>query len=189
MGLIGKRTEDTLRKTIIALTTTILLAGAAGAAEPAALAPLSFLVGEWVGTGAGQPGAAAGSAVFSRDLQDGVIIRRSFAEYPAAADRPVSRHDDLMVIHADADGAVRADYYDNEGHVIRYAVTVPAAGQAEFLSEPAAGQPRFRLSYVLRDGGTLDGAFAIAPPNAPEGPGAFRPYLSWSSVKAGGAAR
>ena len=34
-----------------------------------------------------------------------------------------------MILYSHA-GAVRADYYDSEGHVIRYAVRSPAAGEA-----------------------------------------------------------
>ena len=170
--------EKALRRTIIAALAVLLLIGTAAlAAPPAALEPLAFLLGEWVPIG-----GAAGGTVFSRDLQDGVIVRRNFAEYPASDSRPASRHDDLMVIHAEADGAVRADYYDSEGHVIRYLVTVPRAGAAVFLGEAVAGQPRFRLTYDLAEDGALKGEFAIATPNAPE---AFQPYLSWSSRRSG----
>jgi hypothetical protein len=160
----------------------LLLAGAtARAKEPAALEPLAFLVGEWPSSGAGQPGTTSGAAVFARSLQDRVIVRTSYAEYPGAPGQPVSRHDDLMVIFAAPEGGARADYYDNEGHVIRYAVQVPAPGRAVFLSEAGAGQPRFRLSYALDSAGVLEGEFAISPPGAPE---AFKPYLTWKSRKA-----
>jgi hypothetical protein len=75
-----------------------LSAAAAHAAAPAHLAPLAFLIGEWTASGAGQPGAGTGVATFRRDLQGQVIVRTSYAEYPAAAGQPGSRHDDLMVI-------------------------------------------------------------------------------------------
>jgi hypothetical protein len=159
----------------------LFLAGSAAvAAEPAELRPFAFLVGEWEASGSGQPGAGEGKAVFSRSLQDRVIVRTSYAEYPPDGGKPGSRHDDLMIVYAGA-GGVRADYYDNEGHVIRYSVRSPAQGSAVFVSEPAAGEPRFRLSYKLAADGTLDGQFEMAPPNAPE---AFKPYLSWHSRKA-----
>lgn len=171
------------------LVAAILASGAASvarAAPPPPLEPLGFLLGEWVVVGAGQPGEAAGSATFSRALGDRVILRQSCAEYPAAAGRPASRHEDLMVIHADTSGAVHADYYDNEGHVIRYAVRVPAPGQAVFASEPAPGEPGFRLSYRLEGSGRLRGAFEIAPAGDPA---AFRPYLQWESRRAGSPTR
>ncbi len=160
----------------------LLLAGSTGwAKEPAALEPLAFLVGEWPSSGAGQPGTTSGKAVFARGLQDRVIVRTSYAEYPGAPGQPVSRHDDLMIIFAEPEGGARADYYDSEGHVIRYSVQVPAPGRALFLSDPVVGQPRFRLSYALAATGVLEGEFAISPPGAPE---AFKPYLTWKSRKA-----
>jgi len=162
----------------LGMLSLLLTAVLAKADEPAGLRPLAFLLGEWASEGSGQPGPATGTATFSRGLQDRVIIRSSFAERPAADGKPASRHDDLMVIHATPDG-VRAEYWDNEGHVIDYAVTSPAAGQAVFLSAPKAGEPTFRLTYTLASDNTLDGSFEIEPP----GSSAFLPYLSWRSRK------
>jgi hypothetical protein len=175
-------------RTVIGIGLAVLtLAGSATfAAEPAELKPFTFLLGEWPAAGSGQPGAGSGAAVFSRGLQDRVILRTSYAEYGPAAGKPASRHDDLMVIYAGPGGGVRADYYDNEGHVIRYAVRSPAAGQAVLLSEATGSEPRFRLSYTLEAGGILKGEFAIAPSGAPE---AFKPYLTWDSRKASGATK
>ena len=149
-------------------------------AVPRDLEPLGFLIGNWGGAGSGQPGQAAGTAEFSRSLQDRVIVRTSFAEYPAAEGRPASRHDDLMIIYAGATGVLRADYWDNEGHLIRYAVHTPAPGKAVFLSDGVSGEPRYRLTYEIDPSGTLKGEFAIAPPGTPE---AFKPYLNWTSRK------
>ncbi len=91
-----------------------------------------------------------------------------------------------MVIYTAPPDGVRADYYDNEGHVIRYVVHSPAAGEAVFLSEGAGGEPRFRLRYLLDAAGVLKGEFAIAPPVAPE---SFKPYLTWDSRKPTGTAK
>ena len=156
------------------LAAALMVTSTAWAAGPAELEPLAFLLGEWPSAGTGKPGAGKGTAVFARGLQDRIITRTSFAEYPG------SRHDDLMVIYA-AQGAVRADYHDSEGHVIRYTVTTPAAGQAVFVSDAVAGAPRFRLSYKLQAADVLKGEFEIAPPNTPD---AFKPYLNWESKKA-----
>jgi len=153
-------------------------ADVARAAPPAALEPLSFLLGEWVTTGA--PGQATGTASFARGLQDQVILRTSFAEYPASPAGSASRHDDLLVIYA-AGESVRVDYFDSEGHVIRYAVGSPSAGRAVFLSDPLPKEPRYRLSYVQGQAGELRGEFAIAPAGKPE---AFQPYLTWEAVRA-----
>jgi len=158
----------------------LLAASATPAAAPPELEPYAFLIGEWVSSGSGQPGAGTGTAVFSRSLQDRVIVRTSFADYPAGNSQGGSRHDDLMIVYVDP-GGVRADYYDSEGHVIRYSVESPGPGQAVFRSDESEGQPTFRLSYKLDSGGGLDGQFEIAPPgNAAE----FHPYLSWHSAKA-----
>ena len=147
---------------------------------PEALEPLGFLLGTWGASGSGAPGAATGTATFVRSLQDRVIIRTSFAEYPATATTPASRHDDLMIIHATARAGVRADYYDNEGHVIRYGVTTAGTGDVTFLSDIVGGEPRYRLAYRLSPDGLLRGTFAVAPPGKPE---AFEQYLAWESRK------
>lgn len=156
------------------LAAALMFTSTAWASGPAELEPLAFLLGEWPSVGTGKPGEGKGTAVFARGLQDRIITRTSFAQYPG------SRHDDLMVIYA-ADGGVRADYHDSEGHLIRYAVTSPAPGQAVFVSDAVAGAPRFRLSYKLQSADVLKGEFEIAPPNAPD---TFKPYLNWESRKA-----
>ncbi len=166
----------------IALAFGVIVAAASISAEaPKQLEPLAFLLGEWKASGTGNPGEGVGSATFARGLQDRVIIRTSYAEYPASASTSGSRHDDLMVIYAGDDTGMRADYYDNEGHVIHYAVTAAVPGEAFFMSDIVNGAPRFRLSYKLGPDGLLKGEFAIAPPGKPE---AFARYLVWESRKA-----
>jgi len=173
---------EALRK-ILAVAIAVLVASAVLAAEPPELKPFAFLVGEWAASGSGQPGTSSGMAVFARALQDQVILRNSHAEYPPTAGRPASRHDDLMVIYGLSGAGARADYYDSEGHVIRYILTSPAPGQAVFLGEANGGGPTFRLSYTLEANGLLKGEFAIAPPGART---AFETYLTWESRKATG---
>jgi hypothetical protein len=149
-------------------------------AAPTGLDALSFLLGTWVTANADKPGVPYGSATFARDLLDRVITRRSSAATDPVGDGPTFHHEDLMVIRADASGAIQADFYDSEGHVIRYTVTVPAPGTASFVSDAAPGAPRYRLTYRLGDDGRLAGRFEIAPPGKPE---EFAPYLAWTSTR------
>jgi hypothetical protein len=109
---------------------------------------LNFLVGHWTGEGTGTPGTSEGEFSFEWDLSHNILVRKSFAEYPAAQGRPASRHDDLMVVFLEA-GKLKADYFDSEGHVIRYAVNPATDSKSvEFLSEPLPGSPRYRLTYT-----------------------------------------
>lgn len=173
-----------MRQLIIAATIAAALhGGALLAAPPPELEPFSFLLGEWTSSGTGQPGDSTGVAAFTRELQDRVIVRRSYAEYPGTPGKGKSRHDDYLILYASAGAGVRADYWDNEGHVIRYAVLSPGPGRAVFVSDASSGEPRFRLSYRLEATGVLGGEFAIAPPGAPD---AFKAYLTWQSVAAAG---
>jgi hypothetical protein len=140
---------------------------------------LRFLMGEWVADGP----AAAGSGhfEFTPDVQGNVMVRRNHAEYPAANGRPAANHDDLMVIYREGMPATaRAIYFDNEGHVIRYAVEAGAPDAVTFVSEAAAGMPRFRLSYKKLPDGWLGGKFEIAAPGKPE---EFKTYLEWTAKR------
>jgi len=103
-----------------------------------------FLLGEWVGVGGGKPGeATAGGFSFRLDLGDRVLIRHNTSDYPAHDGRPAAHHEDLMVVEP----AGRASYWDNEGHVIAYAVEA-AEGRWRFLSPATPGAPRFRQTYT-----------------------------------------
>ena len=120
--------------------------GAASSSPPAAspLEPLRFLVGTWRGEGSGTPGQGSGTATFAFELDGRVLVRRSLSDYPAAAGRPATVHEDLMVIHPAPGGhGLQAIDFDNEGHVIRYGVTlVSGKSAAVFESEPSEKGPR-----------------------------------------------
>src|SRR5215510_8583074 len=89
------------------------------AEAPAALARLQFLLGEWEAM-SDQAGATGGST-FTASVQGHTIVRTNYSVTPANGSTPASRHDDLMVIYVE-DDRIKADYFDSEGHVIRYAV-------------------------------------------------------------------
>jgi hypothetical protein len=143
---------------------------------------LRFLIGEWEGVGAGWPGEGKGVFSFALDLQNKVIVRKNYAEYPPTASRPAIRHDDLMIIYLDrASNQILANYFDSEGQQISYKVTTSSDHEAvTFLSAPSTLLPRYRLSYTRVKDGTLNGKFEIAPPGQPD---AFKTYLEWRARK------
>ncbi len=130
-----------------------------------------FLIGEWEGTGGGQPGEAGGGGFrFAPDLDGRVLVRRSYAEYAATAGRPAFRHDDLMLVYRESPGAEsRALYVDNEGHVIHYTAAVDTgAGRVVLTSLPDPRAPRFRFTYRRLSPDSLAFRFDIAPPGQPD---------------------
>ncbi len=140
------------------------------------LSPLKFLLGEWVAEGGGSPGEATGEFSHTMDLQGSVMVRRNHADYPATAARPAFSHDDLMIVFGAAGGSLQAEYFDNEGHVIHYAVHVcPSGDSAVFVSEASLQAPRFRFTYIKEGADTLKTLFEIAPPGKPE---AFSLYVA-----------
>jgi hypothetical protein len=161
---------------LVAVSPTTPVVAETGAV-PAPFVPFRFLIGRWVAND-DQAGATGGFA-FAFDLQNHVIVRTNYSDTPSAQGRPASRHDDLLMIYLEG-GAVKASYFDSEGHVIRYVVSATPQ-TIVFLSDVTSGQPRYRLTYRRgRSDDTLTGTFEIAPPDKLN---AFAPYLSWSARK------
>jgi hypothetical protein len=149
-----------------ALLVLLLAAGAAAQPSappaPAAWDSLRFLVGTWTGGGTGQPGAGQGEFSFTPELDNRILVRRSFNQLASGP-----RHEDLMVVYME--GAPRAIYFDSEGHVIHYNVSLPSQNAVVFESKDAPG---YRLSYVL-EGKNLNGKFEVGG----------KTYLTWTAVK------
>lgn len=166
------------RRYLPEIATALCLSIAAGhglqAERPALLAPLEFLLGEWEAVG--DPSGATGGFTFAGAVQDRVIVRTNYSNTPAADGKPASRHDDVMTIYVDGT-VVKADYLDNEGHVIRYTAQVHD-GEVRFLSDATPSEPRYRLTYSKGPASTITGRFEIAPPGKPD---AFANYLSWTA--------
>lgn len=142
--------------------------------------PLAWLVGDWTATGGGGPGQGSGGFSFHQDLQGQVLVRKNYSEYPPTKDKPAYRHDDLTIVYRTNDG-FRADYFDNEGHVVRYSVAVSADGNTvTFVSDEAAPGPHLRLTYHKLNEATLAGTFEIARPDKPHD---FSKYLEWTAQK------
>lgn len=125
-------------------------------------------LGTWEGAGGGGPGQGSGSFTFTPELQGTVLLRHNYAQYPATKDKPAYRHDDLMVIYPDtSDKKTRADYWDNEEHVIHYLVEFADGGRKLVMTSEAPG-PRYRLTYVKTGENELKLTFEVAPAAAPE---------------------
>ena len=133
--------------------------------------PWVFLMGQWVGEGGGQPGEGVGEFAFYFDLDGKVMVRKNRADYPASKECPAFSHEDLMVIYSEPNGAGtrRAIYFDNEGHVIEYAVEFSAErGTFTFVSEAVASAPRYRLTYTKGETDQVSVKFEVAPPGKPD---------------------
>jgi hypothetical protein len=154
-----------------------LLVATAPGQTPPDLRALDFLLGDWEAVDL--PPGESGAFVFSAAVQERIIVRTSYAKYPARDGQPAMRHDDLMVIFSE-DHALKADYFDSEQHVIRYTIQPRGPRDVVFISDPKPSQPRYRLTYTLGANGMLKGSFEIAPPGEPD---TFKPYLAWTARK------
>lgn len=140
----------------------------------------NYLAGEWKGEGNGQPGQGSGSFSFRNELDGNVLVRKNQAEFPATANRPAARHEDLMIVYKNADGnPSQAIYFDNESHVIRYDISYPE-NKIVLTSQASAPGPRFRLVYEKIEENLVNIRFEMAMPNAPED---FKLYIEGKSRK------
>ena len=149
---------------------------AQGAAD--AWAPLRFLMGTWEAKGKGAGVEGTGWYAFQTDLKDHVLVRRSGTkDCKGPADFNCDHSDVLYVYPGTGPGVYRAIYFDNEGHVIHYDVTVSGMS-AVMLSDAKLPGPQFRLVYE-RKGDVMNGKFEMKPPGQTE----WRSYLEWSGGK------
>ena len=138
-----------------------------------------FLIGDWIGEGGGVPGQGGGGQSFHFDLQGQILLRENHVDFPATPDHPAFAHDDLTIIYPDTEGKMRAIYYDNEGHVTSYTVSV-TSGSIVMVSDPEPPGPRSRTTFLQGKNGTLINRFELAPPDDPE---AFTLYVEGTSKK------
>jgi hypothetical protein len=163
----------------LVLGMSLLLAPAVGlAADDAAdpLGPWAPLLGRWTSDADPKMPGVTGGFSFERDVGGRVLVRRNHADYPAQKDRPAFHHEDLTVVFAES-GKVRADYFDNEGHVIHYTVET-GPSRIVCVGDVVAGAARYRFTYQWSRPGQVEILFEIAPPNAPD---AFKPYIRASA--------
>ena len=128
-----------------------------------------FLIGEWTWVGGGRPGQGKGVSTFRPEMNGTVLVRKTHLDYPATKERAAFGHDDLIYVYHDPpDKSLRAIFFDGEGHVIRYAVTVAPDGKSiEFLSDAAPGGTRCRMTYARTGADSVTEKFEIAPPGKP----------------------
>jgi hypothetical protein len=133
------------------------------------LKPLDFLIGHW--TAPAPPGdgpSSGGTSDIVRDLGGAVLVRRDHT-----MPKDGGSLDMLMVIYAEA-GRVRADFFDDDRHVIHYAVSSLDPGKkVVFTSNGPKTMPTFRLTYESTEPKTLLVRFELAPPGSQ---GQFKVY-------------
>jgi hypothetical protein len=142
----------------------------------------NFVLGDWVGEATGKPGEGAGWFTFNKELDGNILVRKSHTVFPSVNGKPEAVHDDLLIVYLDNSGAMtKAIYFDNEKHVINYAVSFNQADNSlVFTSEIQQNMPRFRLTYKAIENNMLNIDFEFAPPNQPE---AFSKYVSGKAHK------
>ena len=143
---------------------------------------LGFLEGTWSAHALGGSAGAQGSSTytFKPELKHHVLVRRS--EDYAACKGPASfdcEHSDVLFVYQEGEKQpLKAIYFDNEGHVIHYAVSTPDSTTAIFISEPSSSGPQFRLVYELKDA-VMSGKFQMRMPGQAE----WKSYLEWNGAK------
>jgi hypothetical protein len=141
-----------------------------------------FLLGDWTWTGGGKPGQATGTSTFEPEMNGTVLLRKVHLNYPATKERAAFAHEDLLYVYHDPqDSSLRAIFFDGEGHVIRYAVTVPPAGDSiQFLSDAAPSGTRCRMTYTRLAEDSVTEKFEIAPPGKPD---EFATYVEFAAKR------
>lgn len=124
---------------------------------------LNYLIGNWKGEGSGTPGEGEGYFSFKYDLNNKIIIRNSQTEYPATKDKPLTVHEDLMIVYFDySKNLNRAIYFDNEEHIINYSITFPNEKDIVFTSDKIQNFPVFRLVHSKIENDLLNVKFEIS---------------------------
>jgi hypothetical protein len=140
---------------------------------------LNFLKGTWEAkTAAGATAKITGTYTFQMELKGHVLARHATVSDCTGPETFDCQHGDLFYVYQDStENGLKAIYFDNEGHVIKYAVSTTEPSTVTFMSEPQPG-PRFRLVYHL-DGAVMYGRFQIQMPAQDT----WTSYLEWSGSK------
>jgi hypothetical protein len=169
-----------MKQVLWLMTLFALMAGGSvegqGGKRPDPWEGLRFLLGTWEAktTGGNAQAQGTGTYTFRLELKDHVLARHSGYEACKGPEDFNCEHGDLLYIYPEGAG-LRAIYFDNEGHVIHYAVSVAKPGMVVMVSDPAGPGPQFRLTYEL-NGDLMAGKFEIKMPGKAD----FGTYLEWS---------
>jgi hypothetical protein len=142
---------------------------------------LSFLEGTWDAKTNGSSGIEAnGIYAFTMELRNHVMARHMLSKDSCKGPESYDcNHSDLLYIYSDGpEQSLKAIYFDNEGHVIKYSVSTPTSTTAVFLSDSSQPAPQFRLLYE-RKADTMSGKFQIRMPGQSE----WKSYIEWSGQK------
>ena len=143
-----------------------------------------FFLGEWTWVGGGQPGQGRGVSTFRSELDGTVLVRKTHLDYAATKQRAAFAHDDVIYVYHDPlNDSVRAIFFDREGHVILYRVTVaPDGSSIEFLSDAAPDGTRCRMTYRKTGTDSVTEKFEIAPAEKPYD---FTTYVDFRATRVG----
>ena len=159
-------------------STLLLLFGALTLLAQAPLERVSFLMGEWVTDTDTELGHATALSSFAPELDRQILTRRGSTSYTSGRNAG-QRHDDLLIVYPEgASGGMKAIYFDAEGHVIHYTVTIPEPNTAVFDSDPAQPGPRYRLTHKVT-GRQMETKFEVAAP----GQANYQTYVSGVSSR------
>jgi hypothetical protein len=164
-------------KPTLRVVSILLIAVCALSAQPP-LERVSFLLGEWTTETDTELGHASALSTFAQELDGHILTRRGSTKYTSGKNAG-QRHDDLLIVYSEGSShALKAIYFDAEGHVIHYTVTIPEPGTAVFDSDPTQPGPRFRLTHKVT-GNRMETRFEIAAP----GQSNYQTYVSGISTR------
>lgn len=166
---------------LLATILSIPLAAQTNSSQPDPWKELSFLQGTWEAKTQGEAGIiSSGTYTFRMELGDHILARHS--NHSGECKGPANfdcHHTDLLYLYQEGTGqALKAIYFDNEGHVIHYTALLPNTSSLELISDPTQQGPQFRLLYELK-GTILFGKFQMRMPGQQE----WKSYLEWSGPK------
>jgi hypothetical protein len=155
-----------MRVGIVAAVIALAIASPA-TAQTAPLPGISFLVGEWTGTGKSEGDTTdIGKSSIQPVVGGNALLRRDHTDVADKSGKVVESFDQIMLIYPEG-GTLHADYLDGT-HVIHYTSATVQPGQSvQFLSAASPVAPVFRLTYTKVGDTMLGIKFEMQPPGAP----------------------